>query len=128
MKFVRTKPREHGLRVGNEAFRFYRVTSVKGCRRVCKAIDSWRTRISKIKKNPRQARIVEEKIQLYRNKRIDNRGSVQVELHLYTNLYIDRPSVFKRRLKPPLLHSFESFGVEPKSQTANEPNVTRMSG
>jgi hypothetical protein len=51
-----------------------------------------------------------------------------VEFHLNANLYINRPSVFKRRLKPPLLHSIESFGIEPKSQTANDPNVTRMSG
>ena len=51
-----------------------------------------------------------------------------MEFHLYANLYINRPSIFKRRLKPPLLHSFESFGVEPKSQTANDSNVTRMSG
>jgi hypothetical protein len=51
-----------------------------------------------------------------------------VEFHLNANLHINRPSVFKRRLKPPLLHSFESFGIEPKSQTANDPKVTRMSG
>jgi hypothetical protein len=51
-----------------------------------------------------------------------------VEFHLYTNLHINRPSVFKRWLKPPLLHSFESFAIEPKSQTAYDPNVTRMSG
>jgi hypothetical protein len=51
-----------------------------------------------------------------------------MEVHLYTDLYINGPSVFKRRLKPPLLHSFKSFGIEAKSQTANDPNVTRMSG
>jgi hypothetical protein len=64
MKFVRTKPREHGLRVGNKVFAFYRVTSVKGCRRVCKAIDFLEIRISKLRENPREARILEEKIQL----------------------------------------------------------------
>jgi hypothetical protein len=51
-----------------------------------------------------------------------------MEFHLYTNLHINGPSVFKGRLKPPLLHSFESFGIEPKSETAYDPNVTRMSG
>src|SRR5579859_3158006 len=49
-----------------------------------------------------------------------------MKLNLHTDLHIDGPTIFERRLESPMLDSIDSFSIETKSQAALHANIPGM--